>query len=548
MAVCCVAMLTSAGCSRQWFRDSADREVYAIIKARSPEVAGMLEGFTIDQTDQDLLMDCPSAELVDVIAIFGEPIEGLENVPGDVNRVVVLTLEKSLAIASLSSRSYQSQKEDVYLTALSLTLQRYMFDPQFFGFLGGDYTETDLGDTRTLSADSSFGFDMLLKTGARISVSLQSAITEFLKANDSTSSSSIGIAIVQPLLEGAGISVTEPLTQSERNVIYQIRDFVRFRRTFFVGVLSQFYGVVQTGQVLQNEIMNHEGLQDVLGREVALEEAGLSSSLQVDQVRQDELRAATSVLTTRQRYQDQVDRFKITLGLPAECPLILDPAELGALAEGGVVRVDLAQEEIQQIALENRLDLMTARDQVEDAERKVEVAADDLLPGLDLHASLNTQTDGPDGIFDFSAGNTDASIGFELDLPLDKLRERNAYRSRLISLERAKRNYQDLRDRVLQEVRDDFRRYLRASSTYQIQVESVVLAESRVESSLLMRQAGRAIPRDVLEAQESLVATQNRMAEDLVSYKVASLELAQDMGILVVGDEGQLEENYDEYR
>ena len=134
------------------------------------------------------------------------------------------------------------------------------------------------------------------------------------------------------------------------------------------------------------------------------------------------------------------------------------------------------------------------------------------------------------------------------DKPLDKLRERNTYRSELIDLERAKRNYTEQRDRVLQEVRLNWRRYVRTGRSYDIQARSVALAEKRVESSVMKLDAGRAIARDVLEAQDALVRAQNSMAADLVSFKVASLELARDMDILRVGASGQLEESYDDYR
>ncbi|MHC4788103.1 MAG: TolC family protein, partial [Planctomycetota bacterium] len=76
---------------------------------------------------------------------------------------------------------------------------------------------------------------------------------------------------------------------------------------------------------------------------------------------------------------------------------------------------------------------------------------------------------------------------------------------------------------------------------------SVALAERRVESTLLLLEAGRAAARDVLESQEALLRAQNALAGALVDYKLASLELARDMGILTVGKRGQLEESFDEY-
>src|SRR5262249_18888091 len=56
---------------------------------------------------------------------------------------------------------------------------------------------------------------------------------------------------VQPLLRGAGKAVTlEPLTQAERNLLYIIRDFAKFRQEFFVFIAAgqaQFIPGVQAG-------------------------------------------------------------------------------------------------------------------------------------------------------------------------------------------------------------------------------------------------------------------------------------------------------------
>src|SRR5205823_7939597 len=52
-----------------------------------------------------------------------------------------------------------------------------------------------------------------------------------------TSQSTINLDLVQPLLRGGGRAVTlEPLTQVERNLLYQIRNFVRFQKTFYVAI------------------------------------------------------------------------------------------------------------------------------------------------------------------------------------------------------------------------------------------------------------------------------------------------------------------------
>jgi len=541
--VACIAGLGLAGCSPEHYRKSADREVYGIIQAKSQAVPGMVSDFTIERTDRDVLADCPRAD--GPAPADSQDAEG----PPEQQAPVLLSLEKALEIAALNSRRYQTEKESVYREILSLTLQRHAFRPLFSGTLSGEYEETNMGESRGVEGSSVFGLSWLLATGARISAALTTSASQFLKGDpQKAASSAFNLTITQPILRGAGIAVTESLTQAERDAIYEIRDFVRFRRTFFVSILSDFYRVLEDAQVVQNERMNLDSLVLLRQRAEAMAQAGEFSEYQVDQVRQQELVADDRLVRAQQSYETSLDDFKITLGLRTETPLVLDSRELARLTEEGTAAIPLPAERILTLALENRLDLQTSRDRVEDARRRVKVAANDLLPGLDLSASLDTDTDGDSSPADFHMDRTDYSVGFELDLPLDMLSERNSYRSALIAADRGQRDYEELRDEIVRAVRSAWRQYDRAQRSYDIQRRSVKLAEVRLDSTRMLLDAGRIEARDVLDAQQALVDAQNDLAGALVDYKAARLELARDMGVLAVGDKGELKESFDAYQ
>jgi hypothetical protein len=63
-----------------------------------------------------------------------------------------------------------------------------------------------------------------------------------------TSQSTINLDLVQPFLRGGGLAVTlENLTQAERNLIYQVRLFARFRKTFYVAIAGGGGGSITGG-------------------------------------------------------------------------------------------------------------------------------------------------------------------------------------------------------------------------------------------------------------------------------------------------------------
>jgi outer membrane protein TolC len=125
-----------------------------------------------------------------------------------------------------------------------------------------------------------------------------------------------------------------------------------------------------------------------------------------------------------------------------------------------------------------------------------------------------------------------------IDLPLERTAERNAYRESLIDLERTVRSLQALEDDIKLAIRGGLRDLQEAREAVITQAEAVRLAERRVHSTDLFLQAGRAEIRDVLESQDALLCAQNALTSAVVGYRVAELELQRDMGLLKVRADG----------
>jgi outer membrane protein TolC len=205
--------------------------------------------------------------------------------------------------------------------------------------------------------------------------------------------------------------------------------------------------------------------------------------------------------------------------------------------------MEMPEKQALALALEHRLDLRTAHDQTEDAQRAVVVAADALRAELTLGGSASSgsgrgisASDSPNAKLRPEKGYYAALL--TLDLPLDRTAERNAYRQSYMALEQAVRAAQELEDQVKLDIRQALRSLAQARESYRIQTEAVRLALRRVDSTDLFLQAGRADIRDVLDAQEALVSAQNALTAAMVEYRLAELQLQRDMGVLEVNEEG----------
>ncbi|GBD37527.1 hypothetical protein HRbin36_02662 [bacterium HR36] len=265
----------------------------------------------------------------------------------------IITLEQALELGFINSREFQSRREDLYLAALPVSLERFAFLPQFEATLltlrqwWGE--EVPGGPANRWRMEPTVGVSKLFSTGALLLVRLanQTVINLTGTGKHTLSQSHLILDLSQPFLAGGGRAVTlEPLTQAERNLVYELRSFARFHREFFVsiaagggltlgptaGTAGQPVGYFPT-LLRQQQLYNNERIVVELERELkrfrnlAGGPSGISE-LQVNQVEQAYREAQSTVLQSRVTYANTLDQFKLQLGLPTEFPLQLDPTPI----------------------------------------------------------------------------------------------------------------------------------------------------------------------------------------------------------------------------
>jgi len=458
---------------------------------------------------------------------------------------VRLTMADALRVAVRGSRDHQSQKETVYLAGLTLTFSRYLFQPHPFATGKVDFNSTGSTGERqkTWDGQAEVGVSQQLADGAVIAGNLGLTALKFIspKLGD-TVDSTLNFSLSQPLWRGAGRQIVqENLVQAERNALYAVRTFAKFEQDFAVGIASQYLQVLQQRDVVMNGWVNYQSLKEGRERAEWLAKAERLPEFQVDQARQDELRAYNRWIVERTDYVNALDAFKISLGIPMETEIALEPRELDRLAALGLQQSDVRLEDATAKALKTRLDLANTRDGLEDAGRKVLVAEDGLKGDVDLVASAAYKSlDTSPQSARLTLRRGDYSIGLDLDLPIDRLKERNALRQTQITREQTARTLSLLEDNITLAVRRSFRQLEQARESYEIQKRAVTLAERRVESTQLLLQAGRATQRDVLDSQSALLEAKNALMQALVAHSIAGLDFQRDIGTLVVDEEGQI--------
>lgn len=508
------------GCSHQYYKEQADEDVEKILNEKWEPDFGPKANYRISDV-------APSPNDVKVVA--ADEVSGR------------ISLAQAVALATAHSREYQSQKESLYSSALGLTLDRHDFETQFSGVLDGGYSRNSSDESVKMGA--ALGISQLLADGAQISTSIATDWLRYLTGDPRTSLGSVlSASIRQPLLRGAGRRIVqENLTQAERDVLYSIRSFNRYRKEFVVRIVNSYYSVLQTHDSVDNARENYESLTYFHERQQMMADAGRVEPLRASEAEQNKLQAGDNFIAAQEDYKQQLDRFKITLGLPTEANLELDPNELKFLEAIAITRPDFNTDELVEAALEKRLDLANERDQLADAERQLIIAQDNLRMDLDLVASSNVNSTGDTQFARFQFHEGSYAVGFDMDLNLDRLSERNSYRRALINLTQQQRNYQQQTDEVKFDVRQAYRDLDESAARYEIRQLGLELARKRVEGERLKLEAGRAVTRDLLNAQEDLLDAQNARTIALVGYTIAKLNFYRDLGILQVRPDGMWE-------
>jgi len=517
------AVLLLAGCTSSHYRRAADKEVYGIIQQVDKRIFGHTNAFTIDTpySPRDP-KTIPPAEIVE-----SRMATNRRNI----------TLEQALDLAVRYSREYQTQKEQLYLKALTLTGARYEFSPQFIASstaqVAGSPKSSDTG-----TAHNQVGVSQLLRTGGTLTASLGNDLLRYFTGRPGAAArnsaiNTLSVSLTQPLLRGFGINDpnVESLTQAERDVVYAIRSFSLYQQRFAVDIVSDYFDLLTQKDIVRNNYRNYtnrvETTRYLEARTVDRERKSFA-----DDARTAELGARRDYINSLAGFLTALDAFKTRLGLPLSEAIYLDDTDLRELLRAGLPSVEIDRTAGFRICVDRHMDILNAIDRFEDSKRKVRTAADQLRADVNLFANASLKSEGPADYTNFDPNKINYTAGISLNLPVDRLRQRNNYRATLVAFESQLRSlsqtldtYKDRIDRGLRTVEQTRLNYLSG-------IEALKVAERRVENNAMLLEAGRATIRDLRESQDGLILAQNNLANIYAQYLSARLELLLSLGVI----------------
>lgn len=522
-------ILLNFGCA-SWARHDADREVSSALRKYESKTLGNRASW-VQQPDEIPPTTQPTTSATSM------PYETLiaESQPAT-TEPRMLDLRDSLQIAFEGAREYKTERESLYLSGLQYTFARYSFGPILDSTIRyvWNYNE-GAPNTHSIAVPVSVSQILPLGGTASATASLNGLRTrggEPEADNDFHWTTDMQVNLQQPLLRGAGYEAShELLTQSERSLVYAIRDFELFRQDFSIRVADAYYSLVRQRKQLENDEQSYADAKYDRQKADALRSLDRNKPDDVFQARRREIEAENQVIGARTRYRLALDEFKILLGLPIDAPIVIGTDEPPYLP------ANIESQSAVEVALHNRLDLLTRRDQVEDTRRRMRIARQDLLPQFDLTADYGVASRGG-RTDDATPNDRRSSVGLSFELPVDRMAERNAFRSALIDLDRAERDLSQTEDRVRIEIFNALRELTQFEKQIQLQ-EDQIESEKRAVAVMQIRvEAGDAQQRDLTEARRSLTDAMNQLIDLKVQHFIARLRLKRNLGILFIDENG----------
>jgi outer membrane protein len=335
----------------------------------------------------------------------------------------------------------------------------------------------------------------------------------------------------QPLLRGFGPNASlYDLRNSTRSRVAQERFYELAKQRLAIEVTSAYYQIIRQRSLLgvsRQSLKRSSGLREA---SEARMQVGLASKLDVFRAELQSSQTQESLVQSRAALDNALESYRLTLGLSPS-----DPVEPEARPLADDVTLSLEPTEVLVArAIDSRLELQEARDQVHDAERSLSLARQNLLPQLDLNLNFSKVGFGPSYGDSFQSADARWNLSISGSYPLERSGDRANRAIAELELAARKRALIQREQETEAEVLGAVRSLERLRKSMELQRKSVDFAAQQLRLATLRYQRGLASNFDVVDAEGSLVSARTALVGLLTDFRIARVQLLRVTGALDV--------------
>jgi outer membrane protein len=345
--------------------------------------------------------------------------------------------------------------------------------------------------------------------------------------SDETYDSVLGVSLTMPLLRGFGtVTNLDPVRTAEYSLRSVRRSHYLVKVNTVLEAVAAVYNIVEQRELAH---MYADQARRFYGHVVmarAREKIGLATPIDVYRAEirlkdvQDSLNRAQEAL------RNAGDRLKIVLATPLE-----QAVEVVAPMECQPVDIGIGQ--AVETALQHRVELKQAEDDLEEAKRASRVSRNGLLPQLDLVANYTRL--GNDDAFAGAPTLSEELWTVNLVSTTDWSRtaEKAGYRQSLLAVKQVELNRSTRIDSIKREVRQFFEALQKARERMQIRKAQIDQAAGKLALAKIKFSHGMADNFDLIEAETELQQARSNLLASQVEYIVGLYRLRAAIGTLI---------------
>jgi outer membrane protein TolC len=474
----------------------------------------------------------------------------LDNLQGE-----KLSLAQAQEYAGKNSTSLK-QAEASYMASLgNLRRERGSFDPVFF--LNLNYNDQKVPTASffsgasvlaTQETDASTGLRLNLPTGTQLELAINSTRlatnSQFAFLNPEYDAFG-SVSIRQPLLSGFTVSARKDLKQAELNAESYKAEYDQEALTLNSSIEQSYWNLYTAERDYAVQRLTLERAESLLKEAQLREKAGLVGPNQVANAKTFWAEQKLLMIDSEEHLDTQSDQFAVLIGvrpgsgnsryITTDTP----PDEFPAASVDDLVGH----------TLDNNLDLLAAKKQMEIADALVEAAAWQSLPQVNFVGSITSNglggssqdvIFGGDTLRSTNSGSYSEvlsqifkrkypgwSVGVEVTLPIG-LRSGLGEKDRLeAGSYSAKQNYTELARLLEQQVRKSYRELLHGNERLKASREGVDAAQEQVRIGMIEFKNGRLSAFELVRLSEDFAVAQQRYSDALVKTVKAVSDLKQ---------------------
>jgi outer membrane protein TolC len=479
-----------------------------------------------DERVDALLSDAPWA---DRTARRERPAPATEAAPAGVLRLDVV---ESVNLALKNNRDLLRTLEGRFQAEIDAELALHSYWPLLQPLtVSSAYGGTSGGPPARADA-ASVGIAQRLPYGG--SATLAGAASGIAGAGSDTYALTPTLSVSLPLWRNAGAIVANNAEIGAlRSAVYAGREMEQVRQVLAIDIARRHYSLIQARMAIRNLEINLENARKLRNQSEAMFRFGRVTKTDLFRAEFQVSQAENDLLNAVENRKLLEDVFKIQLAIPPETPVELTAADVApppeTVDDAGYVDIVRAHN----ILWKN------TQDRYEDEKRSLHVAADALNPRLDLTGGASAPAASDEALRGYRATPATWSAGLALEIPLDRLPLARDYQAAVLRFLQAERGFVQSRDELARQARERVISVKQGIFNVRLQQRSVDEAEKAMKVLTYEYRQGKVANRDVIEAQNKLIAAQNQLLQSLVGALVARLEMRQFAGQLQIDPEGQ---------